>query len=74
MRALPISEARSRRRAAGARARNPVDRNRDRIRQGNGYRALLNRLEVGALIAHLIRASRTGTVGCRIAASDGQRT
>jgi hypothetical protein len=73
MRTLPISKARRRRRAVGA-GEFPVDRNRDRIRQGSGNRAQLNRLEVGALIAHLIWASRAGTVRRRVAASDGHRT
>src|SRR5207302_2330142 len=56
-------------------ARNPVDHNRDRIRQGLRYRAQSNRLEVGRFIAHLIRASRADAVSCLIAPrmDNGQR-
>src|ERR1700693_2255169 len=43
-------------------ARNPVDRNRDRVRQGCRYRSRSNRLELGEFIAHLIRASRADAV------------
>jgi hypothetical protein len=56
-------------------ARNPVDHNRDRIRQGLRYRAQSNRLEVGRFIAHLIRASRADAVPCLITPrmDNGQR-
>src|SRR5260370_34875925 len=74
--AVRISAARPRRlRRRRDGARNPVDHNRDRIRQGCHYRAQSNRLEVDRFIAHLIRASRTDAVPCLITPrmDNGQR-